>query len=79
MIFLSMSTRQLRLQDRQKIVQKLASCEGRKIQIVLNDQTVIFATVQKVEDEKIVVSNMRLKKLTIPVKNINEVYLDTLE
>jgi hypothetical protein len=61
------------------IIKKLQELTGKKINIVLNDSTVIMATVQEINQSALQVLNMRLKKIKIPLKNINEIYYDTKE
>jgi hypothetical protein len=74
-----MSTRQLRLNDRDKILQKLPLVQGQKIQVVLRDQTVCFVIVVGIRGPKLEALNMRQKKIDIPIDSINEIYVDTKE
>lgn len=74
-----MSTRQLRINSKEKIRLQLASFAGRKINIVLNDQTVCLGTVEGFDGSQLTLSNMRLKRMVIPVDAISEVYFDTKE
>jgi hypothetical protein len=74
-----MSTRQRRVHDRSRIAESLAASAGRKIQIVLNNQTVFLAKVVRFDGGKLTAINMRLKTIVIPVDEIDEIYLDTKE
>lgn len=74
-----MSTRQLRLNSEDQIRKRLQEFTGKKINIVLNDRTVLLATLQQVDDSIVKVKNMRLKTIFIPIEDITEIYFDTLE
>jgi hypothetical protein len=74
-----MSTRQLRLNSTDVILKKLQELTGKKINIVLNDSTVILGTVLGTDESLLEVLNMRLKKIKIPLQKINEIYYDTKE
>lgn len=74
-----MSTRQLRLNNRDLIRQRMNDFTGKKINIVLNDGTAFLVTVKQCDEQQITAENMRLKKIIIPFKNINEIYFDTKE
>lgn len=49
---------------------------GKKINIVLTDNTVMFGQLKKVNDIEIVLQNMRLKNVKYSFHTITEVYLD---
>jgi small nuclear ribonucleoprotein (snRNP)-like protein len=72
-----MSTRQLRLSDADQIQKSIASLIGKKINIVLTDDTVVFGELKKVNTAEIQLLNMRLKKVSYTFDRIAEVYLDT--
>jgi hypothetical protein len=74
-----MSTRQHRFNTQDQIRKRLAEFTGKKINIVLNDQTVHLARVEQVVDTVVKVSNMRLKTFSIPIDTITEIYFDTKE
>jgi hypothetical protein len=74
-----MSTRQLRITNNDQIRQRLQEFSGKKINIVLNDQTVCLVTVEKSDGSVVTVENMRLKKTDIPIDTINEIYFDVKE
>ncbi len=72
-----MSTKQLRLNDPEQIQKSIKSLLGKKISIVLTDDTVVFGELKKVKAAEIQLLNMRLKKISCPFVRIAEVYLDT--
>lgn len=72
-----MSTKQLRLNDPELIQKNIKSLLGKKINIVLTDDTVVFGELKKVNTTEIQLLNMRLKKISYPFARIAEVYLDT--
>lgn len=69
----------MRLNSGDQIRKRLQEFTGKKINIVLNDRTVLLATLQQVDDSIVKVKNMRLKTVFIPVEDINEIFFDTLE
>lgn len=72
-----MSTRQLRLNDPVQIQKRMNSFLGKKINIVLTDDTVVFGELKQVNAADIQVLNMRRKKVRCLFKEITEIYLDT--
>ena len=72
-----MGTKQLRLSDPQLIRSRIGSFLGKKINIVLFDNTVMFGELKQANDSEILLLNMRLKKIAYPLKDIAEIYLDT--
>jgi ribosome maturation factor RimP len=77
--FCFMSTRQLRLSSPDQIQKRAKEFTGKKINIVLHDRTVVLATLQEVDHSNLKALNMRLKKISIPMKDISEIYYDTKE
>ncbi len=73
-----MSTKQLRLSDPAEIKSRIGSFLGKKINIVLSDNTAMVGELKEVNDSGIVLINMRLKKAMHPFNTITEVYLDTI-
>lgn len=51
---------------------------GKKINIVLRDNTVMFGSLESITNTELVLKNMRLKTVHFPLKDIAEVYFDTL-
>jgi small nuclear ribonucleoprotein (snRNP)-like protein len=74
-----MITRQLRLNTSDQIKNRLREFRGKKINIVLNDRTVMFGELKSLDDTTLTFLNMRLDPVTLPIANINEVYLDFKE
>jgi hypothetical protein len=74
-----MSTRQLRLQTDELIRKRLKDLYGKRINVVLRNNTVILGDLIKTDDLSATVKNLRLKKISIPFTDINEVYFDTKE
>jgi hypothetical protein len=74
-----MSTRQLRINDANQIRNRIREFIGKKINIVLKDQTVSLIRIEEVSDVAVNGSNMRLKTITIPFDQISEIYFDTKE
>ena len=72
-----MSTKQLRLNDPAQIQKSIKSLLGKKINIVLTDDTVVFGELKDVNATEIRLMNMRLKNIRYPFVKITEVYLDT--
>jgi hypothetical protein len=72
-----MRTKQLRLNDPDQIRRRMSEFLGKKINIVLTDNTVMFGELKKVNDTAIVLRNMRLENISYPFQSIFEVYLDT--
>jgi hypothetical protein len=73
-----MRTKQLRLSDSTQIRQRISEFLGKKINIVLADRTVMFGELKKVNNDHIVLKNMRLENVTYPFQSIVELYLDII-
>lgn len=71
-----MYKRQLRFSGQHQIRTHLAELQGKKINIVLNDNQVIFGELLNVKPNSITVRNMRLKDIEIAVNTLYELYLD---
>jgi len=74
-----MVTRQIRLNTYEQIRKKLPDLKGKKINIVLNNRTVLFGELRHITDDSLTFVNMRLEAFTIPLKDISEVYFDYKE
>jgi len=72
-----MRTRQLRLNDPDQIRRRLPEFLGKKINIVLKDNTVMFGELMKVNTNEIILQNMRLENARFPLESIAEAYFDT--
>ena len=73
-----MHTKQLRLSDSTQIRQRISEFLGKKINIVLADRTVMFGELKKVNNDHIVLRNMRLENVIYPFQSIVELYLDII-
>ena len=74
-----MRTRQLRLSSPDQIAKRLKEFTGKKINIVLCDRTVLFGELKSVGENGLTFANMRLEAVSVPLKDISEVYLDFKE
>jgi hypothetical protein len=74
-----MSTRQLRLTTPDQIRNKISGFTGKKINIVMFNNTVLLGKLQRSNDTVIEITNMRLHKMILPIKDISEIYFDTKE
>lgn len=72
-----MSTRQLRIGDPEQIKSKASSFLGKKINIVLLDNTAVFGKLTEVNADEILLVNMRMKKVKYPFSSIAELYIDS--
>jgi len=72
-----MSTKQLRLSDAVQIRKRVAEFLGKKINIVLTDNTAMFGELTDVNATEIKLLNMRRKKMTYRIDTITELYFDT--
>ena len=73
-----MSTKQLRISDSEQIKSKAPNFLGKKINIVLMDNTAVFGKLAQVSDKEIILVNMRLKKVNYPFSSIAELYVDSI-
>ena len=72
-----MGTKQLRISDPEQIKTKAATFLGKKINIVLLDNTVVFGELKEVSGNEILLLNMRMKKVKYPFSSIAELYIDS--
>lgn len=72
-----MSTRQLRLSGPVQIAETIATLVGKKVSIVLTDNTAMAGELTTATQDHIYLVNMRLKKIQYPLKDIAEIYYDT--
>ena len=71
-------TRQQRLSDPTKIKARLKELLGKKINIVLADNRVVFGELKEVRGDGLVVENLKQKHMSYPFEAIAELYFDTL-
>lgn len=70
--------KQLRISDKEQIRTKASTFLGKKINIVLIDNTVVFGKLNDVSDKEIILTNMRFKKVKYPFSSITELYIDSV-
>ena len=73
-----MSTKQLRLNEAHQIRSRMSEFLGKKISLVLIDNTVMYGVLKKITADGVTIINMRVKKMDYPFNSIAEVYLDTI-
>lgn len=73
-----MSTKQLRLSDPAQISNRIGEFIGKKINIVLTDNTTQTGSLEAVKGSAIVLRNMRQKTFVYPLATISEIYSDTI-
>lgn len=73
-----MSTKQVRLSDPGQISNRISEFVGKKINIVLTDNTTQTGSLEAVKGSAIVLRNMRQKKFVYLLANISEIYSDTI-
>lgn len=71
-----MQKRIIRLSTQAQIRQRLPEFAGKKINIVLNDNTVLLAELQRYSENQLTVRNMRRQKLTVAITDIYEIIID---
>jgi hypothetical protein len=69
-----MSIKQLRLGSSE--LSKMKDLTGKKINIVLRNNTALPVTLISLQNNEATMLNMRLKKLTVKLADIYEVYFD---
>jgi hypothetical protein len=72
-------TRQLRIQQPEQIRQRLSQSIGKLVHLVMKDNRVIIGTINGINENAVVVTNMRLKDMRISLQEIAEIYVDTLD
>jgi hypothetical protein len=71
-----MQKRLLRLSTQTQIRQQVAGFVGKKINIVLNNNTVVLAELLKFSEAELSVQNMRRQKLSVAFADIYEIIID---
>lgn len=74
-----MSTRQLRLSTLNLIKNRLPEFSGKKINIVMNDRTVLYGEITSSDNNQLTFVNMRRESFNLSLTDISEVYLDLKE
>jgi len=70
------SKKQIRISEARQIVERLGEFANRKVTIILKDNTVVFGELKKIEGNDMYLTNMRLKKIKLPLENISELFTD---
>ena len=73
-----MSIRQHRIDSPQKIREKIAAFKGKKITLVLANNTSVLGELREVLPESVVIINGRLKKTEFHFSDIKELYFDEI-
>lgn len=73
-----MSIRQIRINSQEQIRQRMKEFIGKKIQLVLTDQTSALGELERVESDGIILVNGRMKKNRIGYTQISELYFDQI-
>ena len=73
-----MGTKQIRLNDPNQIKMRIKEFLGKKINIVLHDGNVFPGELKKFSENDLTIINMRLKKHSIELNKISELYYDEL-
>ena len=71
-----MQKRLLRLSTQAQIRQQVTGFIGKKINIVLNDNTVVLAELLKSSESELQVQNMRRQELSVAITDIYEIIID---
>ena len=69
--------RQLRLTTPDQIHRRAQEFTGKKINIVLRNRKVLFGEVLSIDATRLTFADMRSKKVSLPLADISEVYLDS--
>ena len=73
-----MSIRQIRLNSIEVIKDRIVSYKGKKINLVLANNTSVYGELMAVESEGVVIKNQRLREVRLPWSNIIELYFDQI-
>lgn len=58
------------------ITQKWSEISGKKVNIVMTNNTVLFVTLDALHKNQLMIKNMRLKQQTLNIDEISEIILD---
>ncbi|HEX5167907.1 MAG TPA: hypothetical protein VFW11_01950 [Cyclobacteriaceae bacterium] len=70
------SKKQIRILDQAILKERLPEFLNKKVNLILKDNTVVFGELKKIEDHALHVTNMRLKKIKLPLESIVEFFTD---
>ncbi len=71
-----MSTRQLRLTSSDQIKKNLDRISGKRVNVVLSDNTSVIGDVFEIKPDALIIRNGLLKKISYPFSKITEIYFD---
>ncbi|HLT81837.1 MAG TPA: hypothetical protein VKZ86_12455 [Cyclobacteriaceae bacterium] len=71
-----MSKKQIRISGADEVKKRLPTLTNESVNLVLRNNTVVFGILEEVRDDHVVVSNMRKKKMKVPLDGIVEAYTD---
>lgn len=71
-----MSIRQIRLSEIEQIKSRIKEFEGKRIQVILSNNTSVYVELKSVESQGIIVENRRFKSKLLPFDTITEIYFD---
>lgn len=73
-----MATKQLRISDSHQIREQIGRFVGKKINIVLRDNTALFGVLKTADDHGIELVNMRRRTQRFALASIVEIYVDSV-
>lgn len=68
--------KQIRIADIDQIKLRYSGFVNRNVTVVLNDNTTIFGELNGLEDNKLLITNTRQKKIKLPLGDVNELFTD---
>lgn len=71
-----MSIRQIRLNEIEQIKSRVREFQGKRIQVILSNNTSAYVELKSVEPHGIIVENRRFKRKLLPFETITEIYFD---
>lgn len=72
------ASKQLRINDKTGIRNRIVDFRGKTITLVLTDSRVVTGVIEKTTDTNVTIRNMRLKKMEYAFEKISELYFDTV-
>jgi len=73
-----MGIRQVRITDTTQLKARSPEWMGKRVHVILRDNTAMLGTLLQVNDHHIVLRNMRQKKMSYPLSAISELYFDAI-
>jgi len=73
-----MGTKQLRINDAEQIRKRISEFIDKPISLVLTNGMIMSGKLTSVDASKVVVQNMRLKKIPYSFNQIAEIYFDSI-